>query len=260
MKHILLIGHGSRDEEGIAQFHQMVKKVKEELPYFPVSYCFLELAEPDIQSGVEACVKEGAEEIIALPVILSKANHYKLDIPKELEQAGKKYPETRIHYGEHLGAHPLLVEVLLSSLRLVDQTLVEKNEEVDVILVSQGGSDPEGQEDLHMLAENLSTQIGNTRVHASFMVTADPHLTEGLDKVIEAGSRHVVILPCFLFTGTMYKKIQEMMEGYRDKHTETTFQLADCFGISDLFTEIVVDRVIRELHYLESPPAKVNVS
>lgn len=256
MKHILLIGHGSRDAEGIEQFHTMVEKVRAEMPHYPVSFCFLELAEPDIQTGIRNCVNDGAEEIITLPVILSKAKHFQSDIPEELEQARQEHPQIKIHYGEHLGSHALMMDVLLASLR---QAAPDTNaSDAEVVLVSQGSSEEEGNEELKELAAKLGETIENPNVHASFMVMTEPKLHQTLQEVTAAKAGQVIIIPCFLFTGTMYKKIHETMEDFRGQFPKTSFELADCFGICDLFIEIIVDRLIEQIYQTVEEEEKIS--
>src|SRR4051794_5975764 len=68
---LLLIAHGSRQEEANADLHFVVEEMRARGSYLAVEAAFLELAEPDIQEGGFRCVARGAERVILLPYFLS---------------------------------------------------------------------------------------------------------------------------------------------------------------------------------------------
>mgnify|MGYP005864730697 CR=1 FL=1 len=82
---ILLVGHGSRDPEGNAEFLGFAEAVRMASNGKIIEPCFIELAEPLVQEGIARCVTQGARQIIMLPVILFAASHVKIDLPHELE-------------------------------------------------------------------------------------------------------------------------------------------------------------------------------
>src|SRR5437870_4104997 len=89
---LLLIGHGTRDPIGQAEFLQTVELVRARCGELPVEYGYLELAEPPIAAGVAALVRAEVTEIIAAPVLLFAAGHAKDDIPRELANAVEQFP------------------------------------------------------------------------------------------------------------------------------------------------------------------------
>ncbi|PTL37579.1 sirohydrochlorin chelatase [Alkalicoccus saliphilus] len=253
MKHILLIGHGSRDSEGTAQFKEMVETVRKKAPHYPVHYCFLELAAPDIAEGVKECAEAGASDVIAIPVLLSKAGHYKRDIPVHLEEAGKLYPGTAVHYGEYLGGHPLTADVLMSRLLCVPETQKRQSE---IVLVSQGSSDKEGNSSIKNLAVKLGQKLQRDPVHTAFMVAASPSLEMKLEELVQQGKRKIVILPGFLFEGAMVKKIRKTAAAVNEKQGRNIIFQAECFGTEDLFAEIIADRITAAAHEIENAAAE----
>ena len=50
----------------------------------------MEFNSPSIPEAIADICKEGAAEIIALPMFLYKGNHILHDIPKELKKQGRK--------------------------------------------------------------------------------------------------------------------------------------------------------------------------
>jgi sirohydrochlorin cobaltochelatase len=83
---LLLIGHGSRDPEGQQAFLELAQTYQALTPHRPVIPCFLELAQPTIAQGVEHCLAQGWQEIVALPLLLFGARHNKFDVTTELDR------------------------------------------------------------------------------------------------------------------------------------------------------------------------------
>lgn len=240
MKHILLIGHGSHDEDGISEFHEMTKQVQQKLPHMVIRTCFLELAEPDILSGVEASVEAGAEEVIAIPIILSSARHYNDDIPETLHQAWAKYPQLTIRYGKPLGNHLMLVHALIDQIRQI-------KEASSILLVSQGSSLHGGNDAAEKLAGELGKHYPNTQITNAYMVMTKPTLQDGLLS-LDKQEGDILVVPNFLFSGTMYKKIHKIINGMSSKQT---VRVATCYGLSENFIDLVVDRILCPVEMLE---------
>ena len=57
---LLLIGHGTRDAVGVAEFLDVARQVAALRPDVVTEACFLEIAEPTIAAGVAALVRRGA--------------------------------------------------------------------------------------------------------------------------------------------------------------------------------------------------------
>src|SRR5579871_2162543 len=102
---ILFVGHGSRDPEGTAEFENLVAMFRRSEPNRIVELGFLEFARPVIAEGMAACVERGAKTITVLPGMLMAAGHAKNDIPSEIHEARRQYPDVQFHYGRHLHLH-----------------------------------------------------------------------------------------------------------------------------------------------------------
>src|SRR5436190_669000 len=86
---LLLVGHGTRDAEGLAEFASLARLVMERLPEFAVEPCFLELAEPDIPTAVHRLMASGIRQLTVAPLLLFAAGHAKRDIPMTVAEAIK---------------------------------------------------------------------------------------------------------------------------------------------------------------------------
>jgi sirohydrochlorin ferrochelatase len=114
MKAILLIDHGSvRDEANrmLESMGELVQQVAGDQVVVKVAH--MELAEPTIEQGLEACVRAGATEVIAFPYMLSPGKHSTRDIPRMVAEAAASYPEVRCTVTPAFGVHEKLAEVVL---------------------------------------------------------------------------------------------------------------------------------------------------
>ncbi len=82
---LLVIGHGSRDPKGVAEYWQFVDLVARATDV-PVGGGFIELAQPDLDTAIDKLVADGAEHIVAVPLVLLGAGHMKLDGPAALDR------------------------------------------------------------------------------------------------------------------------------------------------------------------------------
>ncbi len=110
---VLLVGHGSRVEEGNEELRNFTRALAVRKPELAIETCFIELSSPSISEGIDKCVLGGAGTVYVVPIILFAAGHSKLDIPLALDQAKLKYPGVEFIYGRPLGVQERAVEILL---------------------------------------------------------------------------------------------------------------------------------------------------
>jgi sirohydrochlorin ferrochelatase len=120
MKAILLIDHGSvRDEANrmLETMGDLVQHVAGDQAVVKVAH--MELAEPTIEQGLEACVRAGATEVVVFPYMLSPGKHSTRDIPRMVAEAAERYPDVRCTVTPAFGVHEKLAEVVLERAGLV---------------------------------------------------------------------------------------------------------------------------------------------
>lgn len=110
---ILLIDHGSRRAEANALLDDVADQVRKRTPESIVEVAHLEITEPDIAQGIDACVKRGATQIVVHPFFLGPGRHTSKDIPEQVECAARKHSNVRIRISEPLGGHDALIDVIL---------------------------------------------------------------------------------------------------------------------------------------------------
>ncbi len=113
MRAVVLVDHGSRRAMANAQLEEVAKLVRERLPDRHVVAAHMELAEPDLAAAIDACVRDGANEIVIALWFLAPGRHGAGDIPRMVEQARARHPELRLLVAEPLGVHPGLIDALV---------------------------------------------------------------------------------------------------------------------------------------------------
>lgn len=110
---ILLMAHGSRISEANDAAREIAGMVKTMTGYDIVEVSFREQHQPNIQKGIDACVAQGAEQILLMPYFLFIGAHVLEDLPEELSAAKKRYPGVNFAMGKPLGAHRKLAEIVV---------------------------------------------------------------------------------------------------------------------------------------------------
>ncbi|NJO80485.1 MAG: sirohydrochlorin chelatase [Cyanobacteria bacterium RM1_2_2] len=208
---VLLIGHGSRDPEGrqgLLDFAAAYQALDHSRPVIP---CFLELTEPTIQQGVDQCVELGYTDLSALPILLFAARHNKFDVTNELDRARLRHPQVKFHYGRHFGITSGLFDLWRTRLAQLDQPEWNpegiSREETVLLFVGRGSSDPDANGDVFKMARMLWEGSGYQTVETCFIGITHPRLEEGFRRARLYHPKRIIVLPYFMFTGALVKKI-----------------------------------------------------
>jgi sirohydrochlorin ferrochelatase len=114
---ILLIAHGSRRQQANDDLRQLAAMLAERCPGELIECAYLELAEPTIPQGMQACVDRGASRVRMLPYFLSAGAHVNDDLARYRRQFVEAYPEMDIRLCPPLGLHPKMIDILLERLQ-----------------------------------------------------------------------------------------------------------------------------------------------
>jgi sirohydrochlorin cobaltochelatase len=244
MKAVLLVGHGSRDPEGNEQVRQTIEELKPQLDSeLLVETCFLEFERPTIEQGIQTCVEKGATDVFVIPLMLLAAGHSKIHIPAAIDEARQKYPQVSFTYGRPFGIHEETMEICKSRLEEVGEKINEEAPDTAVILLGRGGSDPDANSDLYKITRLLWEKLNYKFVEPAFMGVTDPLIKEGVERCVKLGAKRIVILPYFLFTGILIKRLENMMEEFKQEHPDIEFKLAGYFGFDSRLKTIIKDRM-----------------
>lgn len=240
---VLIVGHGSRDPDGTHEFEQLVERFRAHDPGRIIELGFLEFASPIIAEGVDRCVERGAKTVAVLPGMLMAAGHAKNDIPSEIHDARLRHPDVAFHYGRHLHLHANVLQ--LCQLRLEEAEREARplpRSETLLLVVGRGSSDPDANADVQKLARMLAEGMGYGWSAACFIGVTTPLLPEALERCQRMGFARIAVLPFFLFTGILEKRIRQQTAEFAARHPETEFLCAGYLNDHPLLFEAFAER------------------
>ncbi len=245
---LLMIGHGTKDEAGRQSFLDFATAYQALDQSRPVLACFLELTGPTIQEGVDRCVAQGYTELSALPILLFAARHNKFDVTNELDRARQRHRQIKFHYGRHFGITPGILELWRSRLQQLDQPQCNPREisrsDTVLLFVGRGSSDPDANGDVCKLARMLWEGSGYSTVETCFVGITHPRLEEGFHRARLHQPKRIVVLPYFLFTGLLVKKIFNITAQQQEQHPHISITCLPEIGLHPQLFSVLREREI----------------
>ncbi|CAM4390277.1 sirohydrochlorin chelatase [Paenibacillus tarimensis] len=259
MEAVLFVGHGSKDSAGNNEVRAIIEAIRGKLDVPIVETCFLEFEPPGLVSGMEACVRQGATRVGIVPIMLFTAGHAKIHIPAAIDDMKLKYPNVLFEYGRPIGVHELVLTILQERMteggydRLGEQAPAiggaegRSHSDVAVLVIGRGSSDPDANSDLFKMSRLLWERLDVKLVETAFIGVTAPLMDEGVERCLKLGAKHVYILPYFLFTGVLIKRMEKFVEDLRSQYPDNAFTLAPYFGFHPMLQEVLRERAIEAL-------------
>ncbi len=241
---IMVCGHGSRDAEGVHEFTSMVAGLRTLFPQSEVESGFLEFARPTIGEGLEALRARGIRHILAVPAMLFAAGHVKNDIPSELNSFAAAHPDMTIQFGRELAIDPRMINAAAARVEEAEKAADSPIDRSDslLMLVGRGTNDPDANANIAKISRLLAEGLGYGWSEVCFSGTAHPRVDEGLEIAQRLGFGRIVVLPYFLFTGVLVKRIYQQTDQVAARHPKTQFLKASYFNDHPLVIETLADR------------------
>ncbi|MER5182676.1 sirohydrochlorin chelatase [Streptomyces sp. NPDC002896] len=252
---LLVIAHGSRDPRHAATVHALVRRVRSLRPGLRVETGFLDFNIPSVTGVLESLAAEGVRDVVALPLLLTRAFHAKADIPAVLREAP---PQLRIHQAEVLGPSPLLLSALerrLYEAGLTPATAFSRGatpvppadnpawrREIDrmksstgVVLASAGSTDPEAIAVIAEIAREWR-HTGWCAVRPAFASASLPRTEDAVRELRALGCARVAVAPYVLAPGFLPDRIAR---GAAEADADV---LADVLGPTPEVARVVLER------------------
>ncbi len=244
---LFLIGHGSRDAEGVDQFRAFAAAVQRAHPGVLVGSGLIEFARPDLDEGIDALVAAGATSIVAVPLVLLGAGHLKDDGPAALGRARDRHPGLVARYARDLGVHPAVLAAVEARARAAGAHQADA-----VVLVGRGSTDPDANADLakaaRLLADHRGLGTGGDPaaplgvVEPAFVSLAPPDVPTALERCARLGARRITVVPYFLFTGVLPRRLARQAATWARTRPGTTVTVAAEIGADPGVIGVVWER------------------
>jgi sirohydrochlorin cobaltochelatase len=208
---VLLVGHGTTSAAGTRQFLAIARQLADQTSSAAVEPAFLELQQPDIETGLRRLSDRRAEQIVVAPLLLFAAGHAKQDIPAAVltALAALPPPTPAVVHAAHLGCHPAIVQ--LSRLRLSEALCGQPPGTPDstaLVLVGRGSRDQSATAEMHELARLAHDPSTARDVFVGFLAMAQPLLANVLHDVAQRGFQRIIVQPHLLFAGELADSVQ----------------------------------------------------
>lgn len=109
---IILLAHGSRDEQWHAPIRHLRKRIEESTeeggPHVAIAY--LQYCAPTLQDILEQCRTQDGRFANIIPIFLSSGGHVIRDVAQSVANLSKQYPEVSIRLYGAIGEEPEVLE------------------------------------------------------------------------------------------------------------------------------------------------------
>ena len=120
MKGILLFGHGARNPDWAAPFHRIRDLIRAREPEARVEFGFLELMRPTFDEGIDGLVRQGATNIVVVPIFMAAGSHVRKDLPLMAASAMDRHSGLTMELAPPVGeADPVLAAMAEYALAVV---------------------------------------------------------------------------------------------------------------------------------------------
>ncbi len=243
---LVLIGHGSRDAEGVQGFRGLVEKIQSRKPGHIVEGAFLEFAHPVVNEAIDLCVAQGADNIVLVPGTLVAGGHAKNDIPSEIHEARRRHPGVRFASGKHLDIHPKILALCAQRIEEAEKKLSPlPRAETVLLVVGRGTSDPDANGDIQKVSRMLWEGMGFGWAEAAFSGVTKPSVPDALRHCAKMGFKRVLVLPYFLFTGILEKRIHTDTQTAAAEFPATEFFVAHYLDSHESILDVIEERALQ---------------
>jgi sirohydrochlorin ferrochelatase len=207
---LLVIAHGSRDPRHAATVGALAERVRSLRPELRVETGFLDFNAPSVPRLLDRLALEARErgtrrEVVALPLLLTRAFHAKADIPSVLHEATARHPLLAIRQAGVLGPSPLLLRALERRLAEAGLTPADRSS-TGVVLASAGSTDPEASAVVADIAREWR-HAGWCAVRPAFASASLPRTEDAVRELRAAGVRRVAVAPYVIAPGRLPDRI-----------------------------------------------------
>ncbi len=240
---ILLVGHGSRDQDGNIEIERFADNWRVQHPDWRIEVCFIEFADVLLDQGFDNAAK-GSGKVLVIPLILNAAGHVKMEIPEHLAKAKARHPQVEFIYGKHLGVNVTMLNVLARSrIHVMENMAMPDPKTTGVIILGRGSSDKVANGEVAKLARWLQEDTDHELVDIAFTGITYPRLETVVQRQVKLGMTQIVILPYYLFTGTLIKRIDVQFKHLQNQYPQIHFGLGHYLGFEPEIYQLLDDNV-----------------
>ncbi|ASR35097.1 cobalamin biosynthesis protein [Prauserella marina] len=204
---LVAVAHGSRDSRSAATIAALAGLVRAEAPGVDVREAFLDLSRPGVEDVLAALHAEGHRDVVVVPLLLGSAYHAKVDLPRIVEDTGRRFPALRVTVSDVLGTSGTLEEVALDRLAEAGADLADPG--LGVVLSAVGSSHEPANAAVARMARRWQSRQA-CLVSPAFASTAHPDLPAAVAKLRAKGAVRFAVASWFLAPGLLPDRIHAL--------------------------------------------------
>ena len=240
---ILLVGHGSREKSGNDEIEAFAQQWRARQPGWRIEICFIEFSEITMSEGLRRAAT-GSQRVMVVPLILNAAGHVKMDIPQAIDGARLKFPGVQFLYAPHLTACDHILSIVKRRLKGAMQALdMPDPTTTGVVMLGRGSSDRQANGEMAKMARWLMEETDHPLVDLAFTGITWPRLEKAVQRQSLLGMTQVVVLPYYLFNGTLVERITRQVDNLKVQYPTIRFTSTGYFGFEREIFELLEERV-----------------
>lgn len=103
---LVLLAHGSADSRWRLPFEELTASLAEDLGADKVRLAYMEFAHPTLVDVAQEAEHEGRIHLRVLPLFLAAGGHMREDIPLQVADVQRRFPNVRIELLQPIGEDP----------------------------------------------------------------------------------------------------------------------------------------------------------
>ncbi|MFB6357269.1 MAG: sirohydrochlorin chelatase [bacterium] len=242
---VLFMGHGSRDSGAVNECMSMVQDVEQSLGQ-QFTPGFLELSKPLLFPEIVRQINDGVERFLCFPNMLLPGRHTMDHLPGVIGWAQRHFPNVEFYYGNFIGNHPYVYEILYNNYqKALDQfDVLTSSNRTAVVVVGRGSTSDRSNRTFEKMVWRFREKYEISNLTWCYISLAEPGSIPTLHRVAQTGTyRRIMLLPYFLFTGVLIKRIRHQMKHIAEQYPGIQFVLGDYFGKDERLHDILYDRI-----------------
>ena len=240
---ILRVGHGSREKSGNDEIEAFAQQWRVRQPDWRIAVCFIEFSDITLSEGLRRAAA-GAQRVLVVPLILNAAGHVKMDIPQAIDAARLTFAAVQFLYAPHLTACDPILAIVKRRLKGAMQALdMPDPTTTGVVMLGRGSSDRQANGEMAKMARWLMEETDHELVDLAFTGITWPRLEKAVQRQSLLGMTQVVVLPYYLFSGTLVERITRQVEHLKAQYPAIRFTSTAYFGFEREIFELLEERV-----------------